>query len=353
MIRPTRILVLVGALAVAFFSTVELSHRFDEQAWVMPVDPIDEANELASEERWAEVKMLTDFVRENPHLGNRHAADDLSRKADLELYSFWGRMRSFGRGAATGEPTDGASMLGSLSLDLFVIGDIRDLAVQGWKEMRYGEGDTVILALSAIGLTTTLAPQLDWAPALMKALKRTGAFTRGFLRSLRNASRTALKTSKFDAVGKMVTDVGRTARRLGPGPLRGAMRSVDSAEDLAKIAKASEVDTKGTYAIARLFGNSGVKRISKDGKNVSKLVTTMKVGSRAGKIAKKSVGALPTSWLMALLGISALIAVLLLWPRRRRRKRHNNNNRRRTPVHERSEPSLEVYTPSTPRPVNR
>lgn len=346
MIRSFRILALLGALAVAFFSAVELSNRFDEQNWILPADPVAEARDLAAADRWAEAKMLADFVRDNPRLGDEQAATELSRKADVELYSFWGRMRSFARGAATGEPTDGASMLGSLSLDLFVIGDIRDLAVQGWKEMRYGEGDTVILALSAVGLTTTLAPQFDWAPALMKALKRTGAFTRGFLRSLKNTSRAALKTGKFDGLGKMVTDVGRTARRLGPGPLRGAMRSVDSAEDLSRFARASEINPKGTYAIARLFGKGGVKRISKDGRNVGKLVTTMKAGSRLAKIARKSVGILPDSWLMALLAVSILVAGLVLWPRRKR-------SRRRMPVHERNEPSLAGYTASTPPSMDR
>lgn len=352
MIRPFRILVLLGALAVAFFSAVELSNRLDEQAWILPVDPVEDARKLAAAERWAEVRMLTDFVRENPRLGDEQAAAELARQAEAELDSFQGKMRSFARGAATGEPTDGASMLGSLSLDLFVIGDIRDLAVQGWREMRYGDGDTVILALSAVGLATTLSPQLDWAPALMKALKRTGALTAGFLRSLKNASRTALRTGNYDTVGKLVSDVGRTARRLGPGPLRGAMRSVDSAEDLSRLARASEVNPTGTYAIARLFGNGGVKRISKNGGNVGALVTTMKAGSRLGKIAKKSVGVLPTTWLMALLSLSALVAAALLWSGLRPRRRLKRVERRR-PVHERSEPSIGAYDPSTPRPFNR
>jgi len=338
MIRPFRILFLCGAVAVGVLSAVELSNRWGDPAWVLPADPVDEIRSLAAEQRWAEVRMLADFVQANPRLGDEQAAAALSRQADAELDSYWGKVRGFARGAATGEPTDGASMLGSLSLDLFVVGDIRDLAVQGWKEMRYGEGDTVILALSAVGLGTTLAPQVDWAPALVKALKRTGALTRGFLRSLKNASRTALRTGRFDAVGRIVSDVGHTARNLGPGPLRGVMRSVDSADDLARVARASEVNPRGTYAIARLFGNGGVKRLSADGRNVGTLVAAMKGGSRLGKIAKKSVGTLPGSWLAAVLAISALLSAALLWPRRRRP--------RRTPVHERSEPNLHVS--STP-----
>lgn len=281
--------------------------------------------------------MLAEFVQAHPHLGDDNAAAALSRRADAELDSYAGQLRSFARGAATGEPTDGASMLGSLSLDLFVVGDIRDLAVQGWREMRHGDGDTIILALSAIGLTTTLAPHFDWAPALLKALKRTGALTQGFLRSLRNVSRGALKTGRFDAVGKMVGDVGRTARHLGPGPLRGAMRSVDSADDLARLARASEVNAGGTYAIARLFGNSGVKRISRDGRNVGTLVTSMKAGSRVGKIAAKSIGSLPTSWLALLLGLSIVLVMAMLWPSRAGRRR---GRRPALAIHERREPSL-------------
>lgn len=345
MIRPIRTFLFCGALAVGILSAAELVNRFDDQSWVLPVDPVEEVRALIAQQRWAEAKMLADFVRENPRLGDERAAAELSRQADAELSSYWGRVRGFARGAATGEPTDGASMLGSLSLDLFVIGDVRDLAVQGWKEMRYGEGDTVILALSAVGLSTTLAPHFDWAPALMKALKRTGALTRGFLRSLKNASRSALKTGKFDAVGRMVADLGRTAGHLGPGPLRGAMRSVDSADDLARVARASGIDPVGTYAVARLFGNGGVKRISRDGRNIGTLVSTMKAGSRLGKIAKKSVGSLPSSWLAVVLAVSAMIAAGILLPRRRRRPR--------TRVHERSEPSLSVYGPSTPQHAGR
>ncbi|MGA8260984.1 MAG: hypothetical protein WB783_12285 [Arenicellales bacterium] len=346
MFRAFRYLLLCGVLAVGGLSAVELSNRLDDQSWVLPVDPVAEAHKLAAQHRWAEVKMLARFVQNNPRLGDARTAAELDRNADLELNSFWGRARSFAHGAVTGMPTDGASMLGSLSLDLFAVGDVRDLAVQGWRQMRYGTGDTVIMALSAIGLSMTLAPEVDWAPALMKALKRTGALSHGFLRTLKNASRTALKTGRFEGVSRIVTDVGRTARRLGPGPLQGVMREVDSAEDLSKIAKASKTNATDTYAIVRLFGKNGVKRISRSGKNVTKLVTMMKTGSRLSKIARKSLGVLPESWLVIVTAVCALILVTSLWPRRRR-------GRRRIPAYERIEPSLAALASSSGTGANR
>lgn len=334
MFALSRLLLICCAITIGTISGTELLDRLDQDAWWLTIDPIERAQTLADQERWAEAKLLAEFVVNNPLLGDVNQAQKIIEKADLELNSYWGMARRFTEGALSGEPKDGISMLGSLSLDLFVIGDIRDLAVQGWKEIQYGEGDEIILALSAIGLTTTLAPQFDWAPALMKALKRAGALSRRFLTGLSRVSRAAMKTGKFEPVTKIATDLAKTTKRLGPGPVSGVMKSVDSAEDLAKIAKAAELNPKGTYAITTLFGKNGVKRINKDGKNVSKLISSIKVSSRIGKATKKWTGNLSTPWLSGLFGISVLLALLALRPRRRKLK-HNQ-----IPVHERVEPKL-------------
>ena len=44
-------------------------------------------------------------------------------------------------------------------------------------------GALVIVALSAVGLATTLAPEVDWAPSLLKAARRAGSMTEGTARS--------------------------------------------------------------------------------------------------------------------------------------------------------------------------
>ena len=313
----TRLILAVVASGCCYLSGQQLLNRV-EGSLLLPEDPMIEARRLAQEGRWAESKMLADFVVENPTLGDHAEAFVLAQQADQELNSFWGQAQRFAEGAVTGEPTDPASMLGSLTLDLFVIGDIRDLAVQGWNEYSDGSGDSLILALSAIGLTTTLAPYVDWAPALLKTLKRTGDLSRNFLASLTRIGKEAMKTRKFTVFGTVLTDLGTAARRLGPGPLRGVMGSIESAGDLTKIAKASEFDAKGTYALARLFGKDGVKWISKDGKNVGVLVGSIKVGSRVTKIVHKATGALSTLWLGALFAVAVFILIGALVPRGRR-----------------------------------
>lgn len=298
-------------------SGTELIDRLGNSV-MLTEDPVAHTSSLAAEDRWAEVKVMTDFLVDRPDLADPRQIRHLAGQADVELSSFWKYARRFADGAVTGEPTDWTSMLGSLSLDLFVVGDIRDLAVQGWKQIYYGSGDPLIMALSAVGLTTTMAPQIDWAPALLKALKRTGALTKSFTKSLIRTSRTALRTGNYRKLVDLLSDMRKAAKSLGPGPLRGAMGVVDSADDLKKIAKAAEIDAQSTYVLTQLAGKNTVKRIYKDGKNVGVLATSLKVGSRLTKIADKSFGLVPTPWLLAVFVAALSVLAAALLPRRKR-----------------------------------
>lgn len=317
MIVLTR-LITAGIATLCFcIAGMEITNRIDGSL-VMYQDPAESAETLAAEGRWAEASLLAEFSLTRPDLSDAKRAAEVSRRASEELDSFRGQIERFAHGAITGEPTDMASMMGSLSLDLFVIGDIRDLAVQGWKEATDGSGDSVILALSAVGLTTTLAPHLDWAPALLKALKRSGALTREFVKFLSHTVRQAAKTRDYGRLTTVVGDFGQAAKRLGPGPLRGAMAAVDNADDLTRVARAAEFDAGGTYALARLFGKDGVKAIGKDGKNVGALLTSVKAGSRISKFLKKTAGSLPTAWIVIIMGVSLLALIGTMLPGKRR-----------------------------------
>lgn len=316
----TRTFMAASAALCCLLTGIEVFDRLSGNL-ILTKDPIQNTQSLAAEGRWAEVKMITDFLADRPDLADPQQITGLAGQAETELNSFWKHTLRFTDGAVTGEPTDLTSMLGSLSLDLFLIGDIRDLAIQGWKQVNYGSGDTLIITLSAIGLSTTLVPHLDWVPALMKTLKRTGALTKSFTKSLTRASREALKSRKYGKLSAIASDMGKAAKHLGPGPLRGAMSAVDSADDLTKVAKAAKLDAKGTYALTQLVGKSGVKRINKDGKNIGVLVTSLKVGSRATKTISKFFKVLPTTWLLLVLSAAIVVLVATLLPRRRVKNR--------------------------------
>src|SRR6185369_2450802 len=109
-----------------------------------------------------------------------------------------------------------------IAADLFVVGDVRDLLIQGGRYVMDGETDPVILLLSGVGLATTLAPEVDWVPSLLKIAKKAGKMTRG----MEEFIKVAVKGRRLREVESVMADVGSIAKRASPA---GAIRLMEHA----------------------------------------------------------------------------------------------------------------------------
>lgn len=162
----------------------------------------------------------------------------LAQKARIqdEQSSYLRRATEVASGAITGQGTSLESLVGAVAADFFVVGDVRDLVIQSSRYMTEGEADEVIVALSALGIATTVAPQIDWAPALFKAARRTGSLGKGLgeqiVKFVKVRDRTRLLAVMEDAAG--------IARRSSPATATRILRHADSAEDLGTFAKFAE-----------------------------------------------------------------------------------------------------------------
>ncbi len=197
---------------------------------------------------------------------------------------------------------------------------MRDLAVQGYREIVYDDGDIIILALSATGLGLALLPGLHWAPSLLKTLRRGGALSERFSRILYKHAQTALQTGDFKPLGRVVEDFAEATQALGPGPVSGAMRVVETESDLARLSAAARFNPKQAYAVSTLAGQRGLKQVNRNGRNIEAVAHKLKRSSRLAKAAKKSLGALPGYFLLAALlaGIWGLVMSLRRSPGRAR-----------------------------------
>lgn len=310
MFRLFRALITFAAIGLGWVSAEEIYYRYGSSSFVLPGDLVDHAQSLRGDARLSEAKLVAEFAAEHPELGDAHAATRLAGVLNEELDSYWSQIKRFTEGAISGEPKDLASLLGSLSLDFFVVGDIRDLTVQGWKTLNDGNGDTLVMGLSAVGLATTLSPQFDWIPSMLKAFKRSGKLSAELMKNLHKMSSAALRTGNFKPLRSMFKNLGRAADRLGPGPLSGMMKNLGSPADIKRIANAARIDAKGTYILGTLFGIRGVKSINKEGSNVGRLVAKIRPAARVLKAGDKSIKSLPDSWILTLLSLCLFIVML-------------------------------------------
>ncbi len=294
---------------LAFISGTELYYRHHSAHISLDRAPLEAARDMNSQGYYEDALLLAEFSAKTA------TGDTESNQAKMLVHQI-GADRTFGRnaesflqGAISGEPKDIAGFLGSLSLDLFVVGDIRDLVVQGWKEYNHGDGDVLILALSGIGLATTLTPQMDFAPALLKLFRRAGALGERFIKSVSKLGRQAIKSGDFSHVGKVVSDFGSASRTLGPAPLSRIMKHVEDPSQLARLARAAEKDATSAYSLSYLGGAKAIKAIDASGKNVSRLAKMTRRGSRLSKIVAKGSSSLPDHMLWLVFVFSCLLVL--------------------------------------------
>jgi hypothetical protein len=155
-------------------------------------------------------------------------------------------------GAISGRGESLESLLGAIAADFFIVGDVRDLALEGGRYALDGEADEMILALSAIGLGTTLAPNVDWAPSLLKFARRAGTLTRGLAMQVTSMARAGKKDELFT----LFSDLKKLAGHASPGGAVRLLRHADSAEDVAVLARFTERHRGGAAAL-HITGGEG------------------------------------------------------------------------------------------------
>jgi len=129
-------------------------------------DPIREIQRLKSQNRRDDALDLAKFYRENQ-------TKDQKKFAKIEKgleYTQSEKIKSFvWNGAIKGEVYDSYSGLGAISADLCIVGDVRDLGIQGWKYLSGGQDfDRFLTILSAAGIGLSSTPFLNGTNALAK-----------------------------------------------------------------------------------------------------------------------------------------------------------------------------------------
>jgi hypothetical protein len=212
--------------------------------------------------RYGEAVMVADAGLSATAPGKTYEAIQRERDETVhEQSSYLRRVRDLGMGALSGRGTSLESLIGAVAADFFVVGDVRDLVIQSGRYVLDGETDKVILVLSGVGLATTLAPEVDWVPAVIKAAKKAGALSR----ALGDSIVAMAKAGKRERLATLMRDVRRIAERASPGAAARLLRHADTPEDVARLARFVETQKAGAFAL-HITGKEGADLLKSAGR---------------------------------------------------------------------------------------
>jgi hypothetical protein len=192
-------------------------------------------------------------VQIDPSLANE--VNDASEK-HASVSSTVGR---FINGAWTGEPTDMASLAGTALSDLFVVGDIRDVAREGSRYLTGKQYDAWVLGLAGVGIGLTAATYAtlgSGAPervglSIVKAARRTDRLNP---RLVERVVREFVKVGDAGGFAELAKNTGRIEAKAGPQAALDSLAIAEKPEDMARLSRLAVAKGGKTRAILKLLG---------------------------------------------------------------------------------------------------
>lgn len=220
-------------------------------------DYLGEAGRLAAEERYDEALLVLDAGLDDAEGARRDQlaaarADVLARRDSL-----WRKAREVGKGALIGTGSSLESLGGAMLADLIVVGDVRDLAIQGARLALDGECDEIVVILSGLGLVTTLNPTLDIVPGFLKCAYKAGCVTRRLAHSLAALCRAALRERRYERLVAVAGSLNTLVRRTTPRIAAQALRACDDPKDVARVAEFVARERRAGHAL-HVLGDDAV-----------------------------------------------------------------------------------------------
>lgn len=328
------------------------------------IDPVPETRTLVEQERYAEAADYLDFFMEYPYVQSDPAARALEQEIESVRGSLSYQAGKLGEGLVSGTSDETIGQAAGVATDLFVVGDLRDLAKQGVHWLRGEETDEVIAALATIGVVASAAQLASGAATLgtagaaapsmaattavkggtviLKTARKIGKLPPWLGKTLVKSAKTVKQTRTLDAVTELFGDVYTLAKT------RGGMSLLSKTRDAASLARmAGFAETFGAHSatLYRIGGDAVLKSAQRSGelgREATKLAATygreglrtldrlgavelVKYSARASKIAYKGdlikllarwLLQLPTWALHALIGLG--VVVWVPWRRLRR-----------------------------------
>ncbi len=221
------------------------------------MDYLTEIRNLSGQHRYAEALLVAQTGLEELS-GDEHAALLAEQKVVREEQdSVVRKGKELLRGALVGEGDSLESLIGAVGADMFVVGDVRDLVIQGGRLAVDGETDELILALSAVGVLTTVMPEIDWIAAFLKVAKKAGALSKRMVAALVRIIRTAIDTRDYAQLKRVFGYFKVLIDKSTPAGALRVLRHIDDPKEIEVVADFLKRQPAGGFAL-HVAGKEGV-----------------------------------------------------------------------------------------------
>ncbi|CAA6801423.1 MAG: Unknown protein [uncultured Sulfurovum sp.] len=267
---------IVLLLLIASLLILEERRTFDVSTLVH-IDPIPHTEKLIKQKKYVEAEEYLTYFMAYDYVKNNPKSSKLIQIIQEKRNSFSYKTDKFLEGIIQGKSDDDIGRTSAIASDFLVIGDIRDLAIEG---MHYNNGekvDKLILSLSTLGLlasATTVYSLGATAPikgsiSLLKYGKRLNQIPIWLQTKLIKQTELAKKTKSLKEVQKLLEPIQKLYNKVGLNQTLYLLSKSRNLKELTSLNKFATRFGKKSQVLLKSSNNSALTYMKKM-PNVSK-----------------------------------------------------------------------------------
>lgn len=331
-------------LALVSLSLFLLNERqiFDIRTLVR-IDPVPHTQELIDQKQYADAYEYLNYFMAYEYVQSDPKAQALSHHIDEVRSSYDYKSDKILEGILKGTSDETEGQISAIASDFLVVGDIRDLAIQGTLFAKDEEVDTVIVALSTLGLVATASTLYSFGAttpvkgtlSLLKYGKRVGKLPNWLNKQLIREAKVAKETKSLSKVQEVLNPITDLYEKVGMKQTLDLLKQTKNLDDLKGIvkfssrfgkessillkttknqaryyAKAMPNVTNREFLYAATYGERGLQGLKRLG--VSKFMKRTKIAANLSKtVYKGNLDALLT-YLLKTIPTTLLYGIVLL-----------------------------------------
>ena len=253
-------------LTLASLLLLEERRTFDVSTLVQ-IDPLPHTKELIKQKKYLEAQeylayfIKYDYVKKNPE------ASKLMKDIHAKRDSFDYKKEKFFQGIVQGNSDEDIGRASALASDFLVIGDIRDLAIEGMHYANDKKVDKLMLSLSSLGLLATATTiyslgattPIKGSVSLLKYGKRLNKIPFWLQTRLIKQIELAKKTKSLQNLQHLLTPLQKLYKKVG---LNQALNLLSKSRNLKELTALSKFTTrfgKNSQVLLKSTNNTALK----------------------------------------------------------------------------------------------
>jgi hypothetical protein len=235
------------------------------------IDPIPHVKKLIKEKKYVDAEAYLRYFMEYDYVKKNPEASKLMQQIQTTRNSFEYKKRKIIQGIVQGHSDENIGRASAIASDFLVIGDIRDLVIEGMHYSNDEKVDKLMLSLSTLGLLATASTvyslgasaPIKGSISLLKYGRRLNKIPTWLQKRLIKEVELAQKTKSLKAIEKSLLPIQELYQKVGLNQTLALLSRSRNLKELTHLNKfATRFGTK-SQVLLQITNNTALKQIEK------------------------------------------------------------------------------------------